>query len=176
MNRLLLLFSLLFAAPAFGDEIRTVGATSQCFAVFIADSSVTTGAGKTGLAYNTPSLVCYYFRNETGTGETATQITMASSTLGTFTSGALKEISSGNMPGWYEFCPPDTALATGALSVALQCQGAANMAPMNLRVLLFGTADVNVVSIANDVITSAAVATSAATEIGASATGTKGQN
>jgi hypothetical protein len=38
------------------------GATDQTVYLFIQDSSSTIGAGLTGLAYNTASLVCYYVR------------------------------------------------------------------------------------------------------------------
>lgn len=138
MKRLLLAAALLLPGIAFADAQRPAGATSQCFGVFISDSSSTTGAGLTGLAYNTGSLTCYYYRQNAGTGPTA--ITLASSTLGTYTSGAFKEISSTNAPGWYEFCPPDAALAAaaGVNEVVFQCKGASNMAPMNLRVNLIG--------------------------------------
>lgn len=165
LRRLGLIISALLSlgATARADEIRTAGATSQCFAVFVGDSTSSAGAGLTGLAYNSAGLTCYYFRNETATGETATSITLATSTLGTFTSGAFKEISSTNMPGWYEFCPPDGSLASGAASVSYQCKGATNMAPMNLRTLLFGTADVNIISIAANAITAASIAAAAIT-------------
>ena len=42
--------------------IITKGATSVGVNVFIRDNSVTTGAGLTGLAYNTASLTAYYSR------------------------------------------------------------------------------------------------------------------
>ena len=135
MKRLLLLF-LLIPGIAAADAEVAAGATSQCFQVFVSDSSSTVGAGLTGLAYNSGSLTCYYYRQNAGTG--ATQITLASSTLGTFTSGAFKEIDATDTPGWYEFCPPDAAfsVAAGVNRVLFQCKGASNMAPMNLRVNL----------------------------------------
>jgi len=137
MKRILLIISLLLSAsPSLADDIRGAGSTSQCFDLFVSDSSSSVGAGLASLAYNSGSLTCYYFRNESGTGETATSITLAPSTLGTYASGAFKEISAANMPGHYEFCPPDAALAAGASAVTFQCKGAANMAPANLRVLL----------------------------------------
>ena len=151
MKRILLIISLLLSAsPSLAEDIRGAGSTSQCFDLFVSDSSSSVGAGLTALAYNTGSLTCYYFRNESGTGETATSITLASSTLGTYTSGAFKEISAANMPGHYEFCPPDAALATGASAVTFQCKGAANMAPANLRVLL--SPSMNVASASADSI------------------------
>ena len=49
------------------------GKTSKSIDLFIQDSSVTTGAGLTGLVYNTGSLVAYYHRM----GSSATAITLA---------------------------------------------------------------------------------------------------
>ena len=42
--------------------IETIGATSRIWQIFIADSSSTTGAGLTGLVYNSGSLTAYYYR------------------------------------------------------------------------------------------------------------------
>lgn len=133
MKRIALLLSLLIPLAAHADPQVGAGSTSQCFDIFVSDSSSSTGGGLTGLAYNSGSLTCYYHRRG---ASSATSITLASSTLGTYTSGAFKEISSSNMPGAYEFCPPDAALATGASDVFFTCKGATNMAPMNLRVTL----------------------------------------
>lgn len=129
----LILCLLLATTPAYGDAESPAGATSVCFDVFVSDSSSSTGAGLTGLVYNSGSLTCYYHRRG---ASSATSISLASSTLGTYTSGAFKEISSSNMPGQYEFCVPDAALAIGATDVMFECKGATNMAPMNLRVNL----------------------------------------
>lgn len=134
MKKLFLLL-LLFTSQAWAaDKLVAPGATSQCLPVQVKNSSVTTGAGLDGLAYNTAGLTCYYFRE--ASGATATSITLAASTLGTYTSGAFKEVSAANMPGWYEFCPPDAAFASGASAVAFTCKGATNMAQMDLRVQL----------------------------------------
>src|SRR3954469_20756550 len=89
--------------------LRTIGVTSQILQVFIADSSSTTGAGLTGLLFNTASLTAYYHKD---TDTTATAITLVTMTVGTFTSSGFKEIDATNMPGWYQFCPPDAALST----------------------------------------------------------------
>ena len=151
---------LLVAAPSYADIIIKNASTSKIFTVFVNDSSVTTGAGKTGLAFDTASLVCYYYEDGAGTG--ATSITLASSTLGTYTSGCFKEIDATNMPGWYEFCPPNAALDGGAgKTVAFECKGASNMAPMNLRVQL--SPAVEVASMQTDTVNAAAVAADALT-------------
>ena len=118
---------------------RKAGATSQIFQVFIQDSSSTTGAGLTGLVFNTASLTAYYHRD---TDTTATAITLVTMTVGTFTSSGFKEIDATNMPGWYQFCPPNAALASGATSVGFHLKGATNMAPLPVEVDLDAQVDV----------------------------------
>ena len=103
--------------------VRKVAQTSNILAVWIEDSA-SAGSGKTGLAFDTASLTAYYKRD---VGTAAVAITLADMTLGTFTSGGLKEMDATNMPGWYEFCPPDAALASGAKSVVFHFNGAAGM-------------------------------------------------
>lgn len=112
---------------------KVLGATSEIWQVFIQDSSSTTGAGLTGLAFNSASLTAYYHRD---TDTTATAITLATMTVGTFTSSGFKEIDATNMPGWYQFCPPNAALASGAKSCAFHLKGATNMAPLPIEVQL----------------------------------------
>ena len=105
---------------------RTIpaGNTSNILSVFIQDTASATGAGKTGLAFGTAGLTCTYKRN---TASAAVAVSLATMTLGTYTAGGFKEISSSLMPGDYEFCPPDAALATGAQSVRFTFTGAAGM-------------------------------------------------
>lgn len=119
--------------------LRKLGSTSQILQIFIADSSSTTGAGLTGLAFNTASLTAYFHRD---TDTTATAISLVTMTVGTFTSSGFKEIDATNMPGWYQFCPPNTAFASGASSVGLHLKGATNMAPLPIEVDLDGQVDV----------------------------------
>jgi hypothetical protein len=118
--------------------IRKAGATSNILQIFIADSSSTTGGGLTGLVYNTASLTAYYHKDG---DTTATAITLVTMTVGTFTSSGFKEIDSTNMPGWYQFCPPDAAFSAGK-STAFHLKGAANMAPLPLEVDLDAQVDV----------------------------------
>src|SRR6266576_3202933 len=110
--------------------IKALGATSEIWQVFIMDSSSSTGAGLAGLVYNSASLTAYYHRD---TDTTATAITLATMTVGTFTSSGFKEIDATNMPGWYQFCPPNAALASGAKSCGFHLKGAANMAPIPIE-------------------------------------------
>lgn len=109
------------------------GSASVAIYVFIQDSSSTTGAGLTGLAYNTASLTAYYVRPLGN----ATAITLATQTVtGAYSSGGFVEIDATNMPGWYRLDIPNAAIDTGVNSVAVQLKGAANMAPCNLEIQL----------------------------------------
>jgi len=118
---------------------RQAGTTSQVTLLFIQDSSSTAGAGLTGLSYNTASLTCYYKRSS---GTVAVAVTLANiTTLGTYVSGGFREVDAANLPGVYEFHPPDAALASGADSVAFVLKGAANMAPCPMVIELTGTSN-----------------------------------
>lgn len=119
--------------------IRKVGSTSQIFQIFIADSSSTTGAGLTGLTNASAGLTAYYHRD---TDTTATSISLVTMTVGTFTSGGFKEIDATNMPGWYQFCPPNAAFNSGAANVGFHLKGATNMAPLPIEVDLNAQVDV----------------------------------
>lgn len=110
--------------------LKKAGATSEIWQIFVQDSSSTTGAGLAGLAFNSASLTAYYHRD---TDTTATAITLATMTVGTFTSSGFKEIDATNMPGWYQFCPPNAAIAAGAKSCAFLLKGATNMAPVPIE-------------------------------------------
>lgn len=118
---------------------RRAGATSQVVQIFVQDSSSTVGAGLTGLAFNTASLVAYYVRTKIA----AVQISLVTqTTTGAFSSGGFVEISSANMPGVYRLDIPDAALVTSADSVTIMLKGAANMAPCVLEIDLDSQVDV----------------------------------
>src|SRR3954470_23989587 len=87
------------------------GATSQTVNVWIQDSSSTTGAGLTGLVFNTSSLTAYYALPKAA----AVSITLATLAAVTtaYSSGGFKEIDATNMPGWYRLDLPDAAIASG---------------------------------------------------------------
>lgn len=107
------------------------GATSQTIDVFIPDSSSSTGAGLTGLVYNTSGLTAYYRKGATGT---ATVLSLATQTVGgAWSSGGFVEIDATNMPGVYRLDLPDAVIDTAGL-VHLYLQGAANMAPTLVRI------------------------------------------
>ncbi len=102
--------------------------TGVIIEVFLQDSTSTTGAGKTGLLFS--DITCYYKRND---GTAAVQVTMATiTTLGTWETGGFKKVSDANMPGIYEFDPPNAAFVAGAnfneVTFFFQATGTANKA------------------------------------------------
>lgn len=102
------------------------GTTSKIARFFVQDTSQSDGRGLTGLVYNSGSLTAYYICEGQSS---ATQITLASATVGTFTSGGFAEIDSTNLPGIYELGVPNAVLATGG-SAVIMLKGATNMAPV----------------------------------------------
>jgi len=104
----------------------TKGATSQIHYVWIRDSSSTVGAGLTGLAFNSGSLVASYVRP----GAARSAITLATQTVtGAFSSGGFVEVDATNMPGLYRLDPPDAVFASGVDSAIVMLKGATNMEP-----------------------------------------------
>lgn len=113
--------------------IITKGATSVSVNVFIRDTSVTTGAGLTGLAFNTASLTAYYTRQNAA----ATAITLATQTAtGAYSSGGFVAVDGTNMPGLYRLDIPDAVLATGVNSAYIMLKGATNMEPCVIEIQL----------------------------------------
>lgn len=109
------------------------GKTSKLIRVFIPDSSSITGAGLTGLVFNSASLVAYYIRE----GDASpTAITLATMTVGTWATGGFKEVSSANMPGIYEIGIPNAVIAAGVESVAIMLKGATNMSQTPIEIQL----------------------------------------
>jgi len=108
------------------------GSTSVRRLIFVADSSSTVGAGLANLAHDTASLVAYYFAGDLSN---EVQITLATATLGTWTSGGFVAVDNTNMPGWYEIGIPNAAL-DGGNECAIQLRGAANMVPVNMYIEL----------------------------------------
>ena len=109
----------------------TEGETSRIEEVFIQDTRVTTGEGLTGLVYNSPGLTFYYLRKGAGA---SVGVTLANATVGTFTSGGLKEIDPTGMPGWYQIGIPNAAFVATFRGVNIHLRGAANMVPLPLRI------------------------------------------
>jgi hypothetical protein len=112
------------------------GTTSKLIKVFIQDSTDSSGAGLTGLTYNSSGLTSHYISEG---DPSSTEITLTSATLGTYTSGGFVEVDSTNMPGVYEIGIPNAALdATSEGSVLVMLKGATNMIPLLLEIELDG--------------------------------------
>lgn len=124
------------------------GATSVILHVFIEDSSVTTGAGKTGFAFNTANLVITAHRP----GEASVTVyTSAASnieditTIGTYaapTSGKIrfKAVDGTNRPGWYELHIDNALLNTTSTrrGLTIEIHGATDMRPATIQIQLTG--------------------------------------
>lgn len=115
---------------------RQAGSTSHILTIFCQDATSTTGAGLTGLVPATSGLACYYKRNR-GTASVAVSLATVT-TLGTYVSGGFREVDSVGLPGFYEFHPPDAAIAAGSGSVAFLLRGATNMVPCPIEIELTG--------------------------------------
>lgn len=109
------------------------GTTSRLVDVFIQDTSVTTGAGLSGLVYNTASLTAYYHRDNDAT---MTVISLQTGTVGTWATAMFKEIDAANGKGLYQLGIPNACLATGASQCTIYLKGATNMAPVPIEIQL----------------------------------------
>ena len=110
------------------------GSTSQIVQIQINDS--TTGAGKTGLAFDTSGLLAYYIRN---TGSSSQAITLLTMTLGTWVSGGFKEVDATHIPGLYQVGIPNVALAAGATEVDINFSGVSGCIYTPLKITLEAT-------------------------------------
>lgn len=110
-----------------------VGTTSKTINIFLQDSSSATGAGLTGLVFNSSGLTAYYALPRAA----ATSITLATlaAVTSAYSSGGFKEIDATNMPGWYRFDIPDAALASGTFT-SIHFKGATNLAPLPIEIEL----------------------------------------
>lgn len=114
------------------------GSTDVSLLVFIQDSTSTTGSGKTGLAYNTSSLTCYYARP----GAAAAALSLVTQTVtGAHSDGGFVEVDATNLPGVYRLDLSDAIIAASARSAVVQLKGATGMAPLVLEIDL--NAEVN---------------------------------
>jgi hypothetical protein len=116
------------------------GTTSKRIAIFIADSSSTTGAGLTGLTNASASLVCYSWIDTDGNVAGTSQALQAA-TRGTWTTRGFIEKDATNMPGWYEFGVPDALLAAGVKWAIIHLKGATNMAPLPIEIEVTATSN-----------------------------------
>jgi hypothetical protein len=94
------------------------GKTSKSVDIFIGDSAVTTGAGKTGLVFG--GVTGYYHRP----GSAPVSITMATQTVtGVYASGGFVELDATNYPGMYRFDIPNAVLAAGVDECSIMIKG-----------------------------------------------------
>jgi len=106
--------------------------TSHSEYIFIQNSSSTTGAGLTGLVFNTASLTAYY-AVERGAATAITLVTLASATAA-WASGGFIAVDGTNMPGLYRFDVPNALFSIAATkNVVVMLKGATNMAPVVLE-------------------------------------------
>ena len=86
------------------------GATSFIDEIILEDDTVSTGVGKTGLAFGDTGMSWYYKKQ----GDAAyTAITLATMTEGTWATGGFIESDATNAPGSYEIGIPNAAIADG---------------------------------------------------------------
>lgn len=111
------------------------GTTSKRITIKVQDSTSTIGAGLTGLTNSSSGLVWAYRREDAGNAG-GTSVTLASATLGTFTSGGFKETDSTKHPGHYEIGVPDAVLATGASWAVMTLKGVTSMVPVDIEIQL----------------------------------------
>jgi hypothetical protein len=105
------------------------GASSRSEYIFVNDASSTTGAGLTGLAFNTAGLTAYYV-TERGTPTAISLVTLASATAA-YSSGGFVAVDATNLPGVYRLDVPAAVFATTKGVVMLK--GATNMVPVLLE-------------------------------------------
>lgn len=106
------------------------GTTSIIQSVYITDTS---NNALTGIAFDSGGLSAYYFRS----GDTsATAITLADATLGTYTSGGFKEVDATNLPGLYEIHLPNAVFADGSDYAYAIYKGAATMQALPIEIQL----------------------------------------
>lgn len=113
------------------------GQTSVTVYVFIQDSSVTTGAGLTGLTNASAGLSAWFVTPRQAT----TQIVLVNivNSNDPWVSGGFKEIDTPHMPGWYRLDLPNALLTPQSqqpMTVGISLKGAANMVPCNLEIQL----------------------------------------
>jgi len=128
------------------------GSTDVTVYCFIQASNVTTGAGLTGLTFETANLVASYVRPLAA--RAAITLTTLAAADSAHSDGGFKEIDATNMPGVYRLDLPDAVCATGVNSVVVMLKGAENMSPLLLEIQL---TDFDLNSTSNAVGTAASV-------------------
>ena len=113
-----------------------LGSTSRSEYIYILDITSTSGAGKTGIAYNTSGLSGHYVRS----AGSATSISFVAQTAtAAWVSGGFAEVSSTLMPGIYRIDLPDAIFSTGSDKAIVMIRGASNTVPVSLEYQLVGS-------------------------------------
>jgi hypothetical protein len=107
------------------------GITSVMMPIFVRDTSSGTGAGLGSIVFNSSGLVGEYRR---AGDSTWTAMTLATATLGTFTSAGW--VADGALTGAYEIGLPDAAVAAGVRWAVVRYRGVANMLPVLIEIEL----------------------------------------
>ena len=112
-------------------QLVQINNTSRTEYIFIQNSSVSTGAGLTGLVFNSAGLTADYCV-ERGA---RTNITLATQTpTGAYSSGGFCAVDGTNMPGLYRFDVPNNVFnVAGTDKAVIMLKGATNMAPVVLE-------------------------------------------
>ena len=108
------------------------GLTSVSLAIFIADTSSTTGGGLSAVTSASSGLVLEYRRAGQSTWTSVTP--QAGKTLGSYLSGGI--VADGALGGAYEVDFPDAAFASGARMVLCRIRGVTNMLPVLIEIEL----------------------------------------
>ena len=112
-------------------QIVQINNTSRTEYVFIQNSSVSTGAGLTGLAFNSAGLTADYCV-ERGARVNIPLVTQTAT--GAYSSGGFVAVDGTNMPGLYRFDIPNAVFASaGSDKAVVMLKGATNMAPVLLE-------------------------------------------
>jgi hypothetical protein len=111
---------------------KYAGETSVSLAVFIQDTSSTTGGGLAGVTSASSGLVFEYRRQGQSSWTSVTPV--AGKVLGTYLSGGI--VADGALSGAYEVDFPDAAFAAGAKAVFLRIRGVTNMLPVLMEIEL----------------------------------------
>lgn len=112
-------------------QIVQANNTSRTEYVFIQNSSVSTGAGLTGLVFNSAGLTADYCV-ERGARVNIPLVTQTAT--GAYSSGGFVAVDGTNMPGLYRFDIPNAVFATaGTDKAVVMLKGATNMAPVLLE-------------------------------------------
>jgi hypothetical protein len=107
-----------------------IGSTLRSEYIYILDITSTSGAGKTGIAYNTSGLSGHYVRS----AGSATSISFVTQTaIGAWVSGGFAEVSSTLMPGIYRVDIPDIVFSSGSDKAIVMIRGASNTVPVTLE-------------------------------------------